>query len=331
MDGPEEIHALHDPGIGLHAFIVIASTRRGPAFGGIRRRRYASPAAALADARALATAMRDKCAIADLPAGGAKTVLIDDGDPRRDWRPCYRALGRAIEALGGRYVCGPDVGTTAAHLAAVRETTRHCNPPANDPGRATAEGVLAAIRAVWQVLDRPRTHRRSAAVAGLGDVGARVARALHDEGVAVAAADPLAEARSRAGSLDFVDPEHLLDRHDDVLIPCALGSAIDAARAQRLGFAAVCGSANNTLVAPADRILHARGIVVVPDVISSAGAVIEGVMTVGHGDGDTVRAEIVRRIAAIEITAARVLAAATGTTTPAMVAEALARERLHRG
>jgi glutamate dehydrogenase/leucine dehydrogenase len=327
---PERIVELVDDRLGWYGAIVIDSTVLGPAFGGIRRARYDSDDDARADARRLARAMRDKCALAGLAAGGAKTVLRErDG---ASWPDIYRALGRAVDELGGRYVCGPDVGTGAQELAWVREATHHCNPVANDPSASTAAGVLAAMRAVWAALAiSPRDG--TAVVQGLGNVGGRVARGLVELGARVYASDPNADACARAAASGV----HIVSAHElptiacDVLSPCALGHAIDPVTAASWPTRAICGAANNMLVPGAELVLHRRGVLVVPDPVSSAGAVIEGVLTVREGDSTRTRARIAETIAAIEQTAAELLAASRrDDRPPAELASLRARARLDK-
>ncbi len=325
---PERILELTAPDGSLRGLIVIDSTVRGPAFGGIRRCGYLDAAALRADALALAAAMRDKCAIAQLPAGGAKTVLWDRfaGEP---WAQIYAELGRTIDALGGRYVCGPDVGTGETELDFVRAHTRHCNPASNGAGAATAAGVLAAMRALWVALGHDDARGRTVVVQGLGDVGLRVATALVQQGARVLGQDigVLPCARARAAGVECIPAA--LETPCDVLVPCARGQVLHDRNAATVPCRGVCGSANNMLAGDAAAILHRRGVLVVPDVVSSAGAVIEGVWTVTRGEGDEVRAQVARAIAGIEQTAALVLArAAAQDQTPTEVAAALARQRL---
>jgi glutamate dehydrogenase/leucine dehydrogenase len=311
---------------GLRAVVVIDSTRRGPAFGGIRRAAYPDLAAATADARALARAMTLKCALAGLPAGGAKTAVVDDGIADRT--VLYAALGDAIEALRGAYVAGPDIGTGARELDIVRSRTVHCNPASNDASAATAAGVLSALRAVWPALGGGAPRGASAIVQGLGGVGSIVARELVALGVRVMGCDPDDDAcaRARDHGVTIVPVDDALDRTADVLVPCATGGILDEARATSVRVRAVCGSANNQLVDAAARVLLERGIVHVPDIVASAGAVIEGVRIVLGGDTPATRAQVRRDIATIETTAARVLAAAQRERTPAeAVAMAWAR------
>ncbi|MCA9712254.1 MAG: leucine dehydrogenase, partial [Myxococcales bacterium] len=142
--------------------------------------------------------------------------------------------------------------------------------------------------------------------------------------------DPGACRRAAALGVQLVEPEALPSEPCDVLVPCALGHGLDAGTIARLRCRAICGSANNQLATPADaERLRARGIVHAPDVVVSAGAVIEGVLTVQRGADASVRAEVARTIAAIEGTLAEVLGeAARRGQPPSEVARALAVARL---
>ncbi|MCX4240116.1 Glu/Leu/Phe/Val dehydrogenase dimerization domain-containing protein [Paraliomyxa miuraensis] len=308
--GYERLLVVQRPALGLRAIIAVHSTRRGPAFGGIRRKRYASEGEALTDALELAEAMSHKCALAGLSAGGAKTVVLDEGDTA-DWSAAYEALGAEIEGLTGSYVCGPDLGTGARELAAVRRTCAHVNPEGNDAGVSTAAGVHAGLRAVWRALGSSPAAGRTVAIQGLGSVGRALARALREEGVVVLGADLEPDACRAAAALGvrIVDPSALLSEPCDVLMPCAGGHVLEASTIERLRCRAVCGSANNQLATPSDAArLRDRGILHAPDVVVSAGAVIEGVLTVQHGSSDAwVRARVRETIAGIEGTLASVL------------------------
>ncbi|MCH9682654.1 MAG: amino acid dehydrogenase [Deltaproteobacteria bacterium] len=331
----ERLLVVQRPRLGLRAIVAIDSTHRGPAFGGIRRLRYASEAEALADALALAEAMSQKCALAGLAAGGAKTVVMQPVDDASiDWLAAYAALGEELEALGGRYVCGPDLGTGATQLAAIRQTCRHVNPEGNDAGASTAAGVDAGLRAVWQVLGAPAQGRRRVVIQGLGSVGGSLAATLVERGVEVVGADldPTACQAAAERGVVIVPPSQVLRERCDVLMPCATGHGLDAETIAGLQCRAVCGSANNQLATAADAgRLHARGIVHAPDVVVSAGAVIEGVLTVQHGVDDAVRRQVADAIATIEGTLTAVLEQAARTDQPpTKVAVTMAQQRLAR-
>ena len=291
----EQRLVVRDASIGLHAVVVVHSTARGPAFGGIRRWTYASEPAVSADALALARAMSRKCALVGLPAGGAKTAVWRSEGGEADWDACYRALGRVVQSLGGHYVCGPDVGTGPRELDVVRGETTWVNPAANDAGASTARGVLASMRAVFERLGLGDEARTRVAIVGLGAVGLGVARGLVARGITVLGADVRADARARGRELgvEIVPVDAIMQVECDVLAPCALGGSLDEHTVQSLRCRAICGSANNQLASPdAGRRLAGRGIVHAPDVITSAGAVIEGVITIREGSGAAARERV---------------------------------------
>lgn len=328
----ERLIAVQRPEVGLRAVVAVHSTRRGPAFGGIRRWRYEDQRAAIDDALALAEAMSHKCALAGLAAGGAKTVVLVPPGPPPPWDRAYEALGEELARLRGQYVCGPDVGTGPEQLAVVRRAGARVNPEGNDAGASTAAGVYAGLRAIWRALDVAPGASRSVAIQGLGAVGWALARALRAEGVEVTGADVDRAACEKAASLGvrIVEPDQVHRQPCDVLVPCAMGHGLDAEAIEGLRCRAVCGSANNQLATEADAgRLHARGIVHAPDVVVSAGAVIEGVMTVEQGTGAAVRARVREAIAGIEDTLGRVLAeAARRDRPPTQIARSMAVERL---
>lgn len=314
----EELVVLNDRELGLQAIIAIDSTRRGPAFGGVRRLPYASAEAALADALALASAMTFKTALAGLDAGGGKTVVMHrEGS---DLERVYRRLGRAVEGVGGRYVCGPDLGTAARELEWMRAETTHVNPAANDAGVSTALGVLAGLRAVWRFLDlEPRGS--SVVVQGCGAVGLALIRQLLQMGVRVVAADTSAGAvrAAKEAGAQIVAPSRALDTPCDVLLPCAVGGTIGGEVVGRLRCRAICGCANNQLRGPQVALaLLERGIVHAPDIVVSAGAVIEGVLTVLEG-APTGSESITTAIERIEATTLEVLEDAARLGQPPMV------------
>ena len=319
---------LRDPSIGLRGVIAIHSTKLGPAFGGIRRRAYRDEAEGRADAWRLAEAMSCKCALAGLPAGGGKTVLFageaDDVDA------IYDAVGDAVDALGGSYVCGPDIGTGARELDRVRARTRWVNPRGNDAGASTAAGVLAGLRAVWRCLGIEPTRSR-AAIQGLGAVGLALARSLRELGVEVIGADvdPSRVDVAHALGIAIVDPRAVMHADVDVLVPCAAGDVLTRDAVAKLRCRAICGSANNQLADDdAARALVEAGIVHAPDIVVSAGA-IEGVLTMARGTAPEVRVEVASTIAALEGVTGRILdRARIDHAPPDQVARQLARERL---
>ncbi|PRP97443.1 Leucine dehydrogenase [Enhygromyxa salina] len=326
----QRVVAVQDAASGLRAIVVLHSLARGPAFGGVRRLAYADEHAGLADAKRLAEAMSFKCALAGLPAGGGKTVIFDRPELARE--AAYEALGRMIERLGGDYVCGPDIGTGAVELAALRRATRWVNPAPNDAGRSTAAGVLAGLRGLSRVVfgDEGIGGRRYV-IQGLGAVGSALARALVGAGASVAGWDPNPGARARAAAIgvELLGEDELLRAPCDVFMPCALGRTLTREVCEAAKWRAVCGSANNQLGdAEAASVLHRRGVAWAPDVVVNAGAVIEGVETT-LGPGEGARERVASAIEAIADRCAALLERARDEDrSPAQVAIAAARVAL---
>jgi leucine dehydrogenase len=283
-EGFEEVLALHDRGSGVRGFLGIHDSTRGSAFGGIRRWSYLDEDQALRDCLRLARAMSHKCALAGLPVGGAKLVLLDRAD--LDLERAYQAVGDLVERLNGRFYTGPDVGTGPAELAAVAARTRFVTDPGpKGPGElseATAEGVFRGIGATLRHLDGAEDWpRRTVVVQGLGEVGRGLARRLRERGARVLAAEVDVErAETVAAELDLelVDPATEYDQPCDVFAPCALGGILHDLTLTRLRCRIVAGGANNVLVRAlhGDR-LHERRIVYAPDFVINAGALIRGV------------------------------------------------------
>lgn len=324
--GCESITFVHDEPSGLQAIVAIHSTKRGPAFGGIRTLSYRSQSAALTDAVRLAQAMSFKAAAADLPAGGGKTVVIKHEKMNRE--AAFQALGRAIERMGGSYFTGLDVGTSADDLKAVGKQTKYAAVRL-DFGKSTARGVVASIRAALKfATGSDALDGRRVAIQGLGSVGAELARLLHDGGAALTVADVNSALAARIGEecgAEVVSPAKILTADCDVLSPCALGSVLTSAIVDSLQCKVIAGSANNQLAAASvgKQLAHA-GFTYVPDYVANAGALIKGVTE--HVQGKEVGYEVVDRIGA---TVKLVLERAKKTGKPTHeVAELVARERL---
>jgi len=329
-EGAERCLAWHDDAIGLHAALVIDSRALGPAAGGIRTHAYATFAEAVADARRLARAMTLKCALGGLAAGGGKIAVWQQ--PGMDRPACFERLGQLIEQLGGALRTAGDLGTTAEDLAHVAQHTGYVHLNEEQLAGSVARGLTGCVKACAALRRRSADlSGLAAAVQGCGSIGGAVARSLHAAGLAVAVADVDPE---RAGAVAaevggrVVAPDEVLQLDVDVICPCAVGGVVDHDVARRLSAWALVGGANNILTEPAvARTLADRPILHVPDVISSAGAVIDGI-------GRTVMGLPDRRplIDGLGATALAVLqqAQASGRT-PLAVAEALAARRLAAG
>jgi leucine dehydrogenase len=327
---------------GLAITVAIHSTALGPAAGGCRIAHYDEPATAIADALRLAVAMTEKNALAGLEHGGAKAVvaLPSAARPAGAQRTALlHDLGDAIESLGGRYIAGPDVGSSPADMSVIGERTTHvCCRPVEDGGSGdsslhTARGTLAALGAVAEeAFGSPELSGRTFGVIGLGSVGAHVARLLHQAGARLVVTDVNPATRSLAEEVGatWVDPDDALATDVDILVPAALGGLLTARTVPLLRCAAVAGPANNQLDEPATAsLLAARGILWAPDVVVSAGGVI-------HATGVELRAEsedqLTERIHGIAATLRQVFhTARTRQCTPAAAAALLAAQRAQQG
>ena len=276
-----DLHFCHDPARGLNAIIAIHSTRLGPALGGCRCLPYASDRDAIADAIDLARGMSYKAALAGLPLGGGKAVIVLPAQPP-DRSRLFEAFGDFVASLGGRYITAVDSGTELADLDCVAARTEHVvgtDADGFDPSPLTARGVLAGIRAaVRERLDRDRLDGVRVAIQGVGHVGAALARQLSAAGASLIVADADADrARRLATELDadLVDAEAIFDVACDVFSPCALGHVLTAGTIARLHCAVVAGAANNQLAhADNGELLRQRGILYCPDYVINAGGLI---------------------------------------------------------
>jgi leucine dehydrogenase len=331
--GHEQVVLCHEPQSGLRAIIAIHDTTLGPALGGIRQWTYADDDEALRDALRLSSAMTYKAAVSGLDQGGGKTVVL--GRPGEGGEARFRALGRFIDTLGGRYVAAEDVGTSPREMDWISRETPWVTgvDPAvggsGDPSPSTAIGVFEGMRAACAFhFGTPELAGRRVVVQGCGHVGAALVRLLLEAGAQVEAADlhpERAEALAPLGAVP-VPLDGVLERACDVLAPCALGGALSTETIPRLRCAVVCGAANNQLAdAESAGMLAGRGIVYAPDYVVNAGGIINiAEEFVGYDAG---RAE--RRVRGIYATTADVLErAARDGVTPAEAADRLAEERI---
>lgn len=334
----ESVTWLNDADTGLRAVIAVHSSALGPAMGGCRLWRYPDPAAALADALRLSEGMSLKNAMAGLPLGGGKAVILgplpDDAGARA---AAFRAFGRAIDRMGGQYVTAEDVGVSVADMVEIARETRHVSGVTaacgvgGDPSPYTARGVLRAIEAAaLQVFGRSDLDGLRVAVQGVGNVGGQLARLLAGQGarLLVADIDPARQARvAEETGATPVDLEDILTADVDVLAPCALGGAVTAARAAAFPARIVAGAANNQLATPeAGTALHRRGVVYVPDYVANAGGIIAvGAEYLRHGTETAVLADV----DAIGPRVADLLArSAAQATAPEDIADRMARDRI---
>jgi len=302
-DDHEGLHFFRDRASGLTAIIAVHSTTLGPAAGGTRFWHYADPELAVTDVLRLSRGMSFKNAMAGLPLGGGKAVILADAG-RVKTPAMLAAFGRAVDSLGGRYVTAEDVGISLADMVAVREQTRFVSglpveggAAGGDPGPFTAYGIFLGVEAaVKRVLNRDLDGVH-VAIQGVGSVGGGLARRLAAKGARLTLADVDADRAARlAEELGgrAVAADDILRVEADVISPNALGAILDEATIAALSAPIVAGGANNQLATPADGTrLQARGILYAPDYVINAGGIISvGVEYLGQGDRDAVNARI---------------------------------------
>jgi leucine dehydrogenase len=323
---------------GQYVIVAIHSTALGPALGGVRVWHYEATIDGTRDALRLARGMTYKAAAAGLELGGGKGVICaPKGAPPAgtDRRALLLDFGDLVESLSGRYITAEDVGIDAEALVVLSERTRQVTglPPGHggsgDPSPFTALGVEAAMRAcARERFGSPDLSRRRIVIAGLGHVGSKLARRLADAGAELAVSDIDSAKRSVANELEaeWIEPSKELLAECDILAPCALGGAIDAANLPLLDCEIVCGCANNQLADEglADALAE-RGILYAPDFIVNAGGLIHIYREIRGYSQHEAR----QLVLGIEANVNRVLTAADERTiTPLRAARELAQERL---
>ena len=331
----EQVVICHEPEAGLRAVIAVHDTTLGPALGGIRMWTYDSDEAALTDVLRLSRGMTYKNSAAGLPLGGGKTVVI--GDPRTQKSELlFRALGRFIQSVGGRYLAAEDVGTSTADAEIVARETRYITGlpiekgGSGDPSPMTAWGVVCGMRAAIEEAGLGDGFEGvRVAVQGAGHVGGDVVRHLIAAGARVTVADIYADRIEPLVALgaEQADPLTVHALECDVYSPCALGAVIRPETVEELRCRVVAGAANNQLLDGAmGDALHAREILYAPDFVINAGGVIHlaGYETLGWTDD-----QMAKRLAGIGDTLHEVFNAAErdGVSTDE-AAQRLARARI---
>ena len=279
--GHEQIVLAHDPAAGYRGIIAIPSTILGPALGGTRFWSYASDEEAVVDALRLARGMTYKNAVAGLNLGGGKSVIIGD-NKTKSRELLFRAHGRFVESLGGRYITAEDVGTSTADMDYVHMETKNVTGLAGrsgDPSPVTAHGVFRAIQAsAKERWGKEDVANRIVAVQGCGHVGFFLAKELHEAGAKLVVTDIDPERVKRVVS-EFgaraVAPEEIYGVQAEIFAPCALGAIINDKTIPQLRVEIVSGAANNQLLEErhGDE-LEQKGILYAPDYVANAGGVI---------------------------------------------------------
>ena len=340
FDAHEELQFVTDDKCGLRAIIAVHSTHLGPAAGGARFWHYAKPEDALTDALRLSRGMSYKNAMAGLPLGGGKSVILAD-EARTKTPDMLHAFGKAVEHLGGRYVTAEDVGMSVADMIEVARNTKYvAGLPAEgkdvggDPGPHTSLGTCLGLKAaVKHARGKDSGAGLHIAIHGAGSVATGVALHAAAEGakLSIADVDPAkAQKLADAAGGTVVSPDDILAIAADVLSPNALGAVFNAQTIPALNVPIIAGGANNQLATPEDGArLQARGILYAPDFVINGGGIIN-VCTEYLGDGD---ASLVRkRIEGIPVRLEQVWSESKASgLNPAAVADAMAQRLIGRG
>lgn len=277
----EQLVFCYDETSGYRGIIAIHDTTLGPALGGTRFWNYQSEDEAIVDVLRLARGMTYKNAVAGLNLGGGKAVIIGDNRTTRR-EMIFRAHGRFVESLGGRYITAEDVGTSTADMDFVHMETAYVAGLENksgDPSPVTARGVFRAIQASARVRwGNESVDGRTVIVQGLGNVGHFLCHELRAAGAKLIVTD-IDPARVERAVSEFaakpVDPAAIYSQQGDIFAPCALGGIINDDTIPQLKVEIVAGGANNQLLEQrhGDE-LEVRGIQYAPDFVANAGGVI---------------------------------------------------------
>jgi leucine dehydrogenase len=334
FDAHESVHLFDDARTGLRAIIAIHSTHRGPAAGGTRFWHYADQQAAVTDALRLSRGMSYKNAMADLPAGGGKAVLLADARKTKT-QDMLDTFARAVESLNGRYITAQDVGMSESDMVSLSANTSHVAGlpgEGGDPGPYTARGVYLGVKAAAKrALGADTMAGVHVTIQGVGSVGGGLARYLAADGAKLTIADVdvvRAEVLATEIGAQCVGVEQIMSVEADIFSPNALGAILTEASIAALRVKAVAGGANNQLATGAEgQMLAGRGILYAPDYVINAGGIINVLRHIDKADDDQINA----RIDAIPMRLDAVWdeSAATGST-PAEVADKMAQRLIAR-
>ena len=316
----EKVLFVNNEKAGLKAIIAVHNTNLGPAIGGCRLWPYESYDAALFDVLRLSRGMSHKNAVAGLPHGGGKGVII--ADPSQKTEAMFEAFAEAVNNLGGDYITAEDVNTTCDDaLIMLRKTNHICGLPQNsgDPSPFTARGVWQGIKATAKVaLGRDSLEGVTVAIQGLGKVGYDLAKYLHNDGAKLIVGNRSNKAMLERAADEFgatvVATNEILTAECDILAPCALGAILNPTTIPNLRCKAVAGAANNQILDDASGLaLKARGIYYAPDFVINGGGVINAAAEV---DGPYNEQEVLKKVDNIYNTIEHILTESKATGEP---------------
>jgi leucine dehydrogenase len=299
FDAHECVQLVHDRASGLTAIIALHSTHLGPAAGGTRFWHYADPAGAMRDALRLSRGMSYKNAMAGLPAGGGKAVIVADA-ARTKTPDMLAAFARAVDGLNGRYITAQDVGISEADMVAIARHTAHAAGlpgQGGDPGPYTARGVYLGVKAAAaRALGTDNLVGVRIAVQGVGSVGGGLARYLAAEGAVLTLADIDHDRAARLADelgAAVTGTEAVLAADVDIVCPCALGAVLTEGSIGAIKARVVAGGANNQLATGSEgALLRERGILYAPDYVINAGGIINVLRHIDGAGDDEINARI---------------------------------------
>ena len=296
----EKVLFVNNEKAGLKAIIAVHNTNLGPAIGGCRLFPYASYDDALFDVLRLSRGMSHKNAVAGLPHGGGKGVII--ADPSQKTEAMFEAFGEAVNNLGGDYITAEDVNTDCDDALVMMRKTKHiCGLPMNsgDPSPFTARGVWQGIKATAKVaLGRDDLEGLTVAVQGLGKVGYDLCRLLNESGAKLIIANRSNKAMAQKAAEEFgakiVGTDEIMSQECDIFSPNAMGAILNPTTIPTLKCKAVAGGANNQILDEASGLaLKARGIFYAPDFVINGGGVINAAAEV---DGPYNKEEVLKKV-----------------------------------
>ncbi len=283
FDGHELVHFEVDAATGLRTIVAVHSTVLGPACGGCRLWDYPSSHEALEDVLRLARGMSYKNALANVPLGGGKAVIL--AKPEQKTPELMRAFGRIVESLGGRYITAEDVGVTVEDMQFIAESTSyvhglpHEHGVGGDPSPYTAQGVFQGMKAALKYrYNRSDFAGIKVLVQGVGNVGYHLCKILHAQGAKLFVTDVNDSKLQRVAAklpVTIIPADNFLAQEVDIFSPCALGATLNAETIPALKAQIVAGCANNQLAKPEHgELLRERGILYAPDYVVNAGGII---------------------------------------------------------
>tara|TARA_B100001971_G_C18267956_1_gene595913 strand:- start:5595 stop:6716 length:1122 start_codon:yes stop_codon:yes gene_type:complete len=283
--GHEEVVFFSEPSCNLKAIVAIHDTTLGPALGGTRMWPYATIDEAVEDVLRLSRGMTYKASVSGLNLGGGKAVII--GDPKKDKSEAlFRAYGRFIESLNGRYISAEDVNISVNDIDHIYTETNYvcgidkASGGSGNPAPYTALGVFRGMQAsVQKVYGDKSLKGKTIALQGVGSVGLELSRLIHEDGGQIIFTDinedNIQKMKAEIPNAEYVNPDAFYDVNMDIYAPCALGATINDETIPRLKCKIVSGAANNQL--KEDRhgqILKERNVLYAPDYLINAGGLM---------------------------------------------------------